>query len=395
MFEKSRSIELCPQRAYTDACLSMFKRIKFCREGGFLVCENDYENFTVRHIDPEGAELNRWTVYVPNGLISDYQYIGGVFYMSFVNIIGEYDETYTVYKSGEDNGMTQVFSASRESYQHDMDYFRLFEYRGECRLLLIRHNRVHLYSVGNPVREINVLEGQKWYISNGYVVCAMGRDWEIYDSSLELITTFKFEEEVDWLDVETSKDGQTIAMATNNSATEIGGLFIYDRQKDDFELHYQRYGFYDIALCSGRVWGTVGSIYSGVGGLMIFDKTASLKFAHLRDETEGDTLRAYHPYPLVYQSAAIEEISDNKVLILDYEKAIITDITCRSLQELKHPGYDCFIMSENAKTVAVLNLENRLLGGQPETEYNASIDIYAWDPAHKRGRVVDLTSFRK
>lgn len=394
MFTKSGHIELGLRRASADSCLPRFRRIKFCRDG-FLLCENDHENFTVRYLDSSFLEVNSWTVYQPNGVISDYHYIGGALYVSFVNIAGEYDETYSVYKSGEDGKMAQVFSAPRESYQHDMEYFRLFEYRGECRLLLIRHNRVHLYSIGNPVRDINVLEGQKWYISNEHTVCAMGRDWELYDSSLELVTTFKFDEEADWLDVKTSKNGQLIALATNNSATEIGGLLVYDRQKDDFEIHYQRYGFYGIALCSGRVWGTIGSIYSGIGGLMIFDKNASLKFAHVRDETEADTLRAYLPSPIIHQSFAIEEISDNKVLILDYEKAVITDITCRPIQEIKHHGYDCFAISDDAKTLAILNIENRLYGGQPETEYNTFIDVYTWDSANNMGKVVDLTSFRK
>ena len=394
MFKKNSTIELKPQRAYTDACMSSFKRIKFCDDNGFLVCENNYDNFIIRHLDVSGNEIRKWTAEASNGLISDYLYISNTLYISFVNVINEYEEFYTVYRSDTNGDMVQAFSCQRESYQHDMNYFSLFEHQGECRLLLIRHNRVHLYSVGSYVREINVIEGQKWYLSNTYAICSIGRDWEIYNSSLDLITAFKFDEEVDWLEV-ISPDNKLFLMATNNSATEIGGLFIYDSSKDSFDIHYQRYGFYNAGICHGRIWATVGSMYSGIGGLMIFDKSAVLKFAHLRDENEGNTIRAYNPTPIVYQSSYIGELPDSKVMILDYEKAIVTDVTCRLLQEIKHNGYDCVALSRDAKNIAVLNLENRLLGGDPELEYNSSIDIYTWDSATQKGSVIDLTSYRK
>ena len=395
MFKKSVSIELKPQRAYSDACLSMFKRVKFCGNG-FLVCENDYENFTIHYIDyPTGKEINKWTVSVTNGLISDYICVNGNLYVSFINVINEYDEIFAIYRSDDKGDMVQVFSCHRESYQHDMNYYSLFESNGECRLLLIRHNRVHLYSIGSYVREINVLEGQKWYISNNYSICSIGRDWEIYNPELELITSFKFDEDVDWLEVASLDKDKLIAVATNNSATEIGGLFVYDKQRDNYDIHYQRYGFYGASICHGKIWATVSSIYSGIGGLMIFDKSACLKFAHLRDEDEGNAIRGYNPAPIVYQSSCISELHDNKVAILDYERIIVSDITCRPLQEIKHQGYDCVAISNDAKTIVILELQNRLLGGQPEVEYNSSLNIYTWDSVLQKGSVVDLNTFRK
>lgn len=394
MFDKTHSILLKPICAYTDACSSMLKRIKFHSDGSLLILENTFNSFTVYNIGLDGSVIRSWSIMEHNGLLIDYAYIGGNMYIYFLSSESEYEEILTLYKSSGGEFET-LASLKRESYQHDMDFFFMFESGGECRLMLIRHNRLHLYRVSDELEEISVLEGRKWIISGGFAVNISGKEWDLYDSSLSLIHSFKFEEDIDWAGVVSSKDKSVIAMATDNAASEIGGLYIYDRSSDTHKIHYQRYGFFNIGIACGKVWTSVVSMYSDIGGLMIFDKSASLKFAHLRDETEGNNIRAYQPSPIIYQALSIDELPDGKALISDNGKIAVTDITCRVLQEFGHSGYDCFILSKDMKRIAFLNIVNRLYGGNPEEKYEVSIDVYSWNSKKNKARVVDLTSFRK
>lgn len=390
LFNKQKTVKIQSISCCYDTCVSSLKRIKFLEDNSLLLLENTYDSFTIHHIDSNGSEIKKWSIFDTDGILMEYIYIDNIMYVCFLSSVSEYEEELRIYRStgGE---FELVDAVERESYQHDMDFFSLFSFGKECRLMLIRHNRVHLYSVSDCLTEISVIEGRKWVICGEYAINIVNDDWEIYNSLFDLEYEFRFKSDIDWIDLSFSSDKSIMAVAANNSESDISALLIYDKKTDMYSVHYQKYCFYSLAVVANKVWTTVISNVSGVGGIMIFDKSASLKFAHLRDEDEA---KAYNPKPLTYQAYKIHELMDNNILMSSFDNLIVTDITCKVLQEIEYDGVDTYCLSDTLDMLVLLKLNNLSDSNEVNENFEAEIEYYTWNDEEKDGgKVIDLTPY--
>lgn len=390
LFNKQKTVKIQSISCCYDTCVSSLKRIKFLEDNSLLLLENTYDSFTIHHIDNNGSEIKKWSIFDTDGILMEYIYIDNIMYVCFLSSVSEYEEELRIYRStgGE---FELVDAVERESYQHDMDFFSLFSFGKECRLMLIRHNRVHLYSVSDCLTEISVIEGRKWVICGEYAINIINDDWEIYNSLFDLEYEFRFKSDIDWIDLSFSSDKSIMAVAANNSESDISALLIYDKKTDMYSVHYQKYCFYSLAVVANKVWTTVISNVSGVGGIMIFDKSASLKFAHLRDEDEA---KAYNPKPLTYQAYKIHELMDNNILMSSFDNLIVTDITCKVLQEIEYDGVDTYCLSDTLDMLVLLKLNNLSDSNEVNENFEAEIEYYTWNDEKKDGgKVIDLTPY--
>lgn len=415
MFEKLTSFKLDNLSAFSDTCSPVLKRIKFINNNSFIILENTFNLFTFHYMNLNGELIKKWEFEFDEDMLLDYIYIDGRLYLVFISQFSQYEESIDFYCSNN-NDFEWIGSIQKESYLHDMDFFHIFNKNDKIRFLIIRHNRIHLYTVDKEndksvisidddydinttlyhLNEIAVLEGSKWVISNGYAVNIKGRHWEIYNTDLELICSFEFTDDlIDWLGVAVSDDGSMIAVATDCSEEEKGGLAVYHKNNEQVYTHFQRYGFFSIGIAAGRIWGTIASSFSDIGGLMIFDKEANLKYALLKDEEEGDSLRAYNPSPVIYQALSFDSLPDNKLLIISESNVFITDISCRNIQDLPAEPYECIDLSQDKTKLIMISYTNRLYGGNPEQKYSAEILVYKWSAKHAPASIVDLKSYRK
>lgn len=362
----------------------------------------------------DGKIIKKWEYEFEEDMLLDYAYIDDRLYLVFLSQFSQYEEILDFYCSNDDE-FEWVGSMQKESYMHDMDFLHIFNKNNKIRFLVIRHNRLHLYSIDKEnnnssitidddyeihaslyhLNEIAVLEGTKWIISNGYAVNIKGKFWEIYNTDLELLCSFEFTDEyIDWLSVSVSDDGNMIAVSTDYSEEEKGAIAVYNKKSGQVYTHFQRYGFFSTGIAAGRVWASVASSFSNIGGLMIFDKEANLKYAVLKDE-ENDSIKAYNPSPIVYQALSFESLSDNKVLIITDNSVFLTDLSCRNIQDLPAEPYECIDLSEDKSKLIMISYTNRLYGGNPDQKYSAEVIIYQWSSKHTPASIVDLKSYRK
>ena len=258
----------------------------------------------------DGEVIHKWEFEFEEDMLLDYIYIDGRLYLVFISQFSQYEESIDFYCSNNED-FEWIGSMQKESYMHDMDFLHIFNKNNKVRFLIIRHNRLHLYTMDEEnnnssitidddyeiytnlyhLNEIAVLEGSKWVISNGYAVNIKGKLWEIYNTDLELVCSFEFTDDlIDWLGIAVSDDGSLIAAATDCSEEEKGALAVYNNKTGQVHTHFQRYGFFSTGIAAGRVWATIASSFSDIGGLMIFDKEANLKYASLKDEESFSAL---------------------------------------------------------------------------------------------------------
>lgn len=390
LFNKQKTVKIQSLSYCYDTCVLSLKRIKILEDNTLLILENTYDSFTIHHFDSNGLEINKWSITDIDGVLMDYLYIDGRIYMCFLSSISEYEEELMIYRS-EGSEFELVDSVERESYQHDMIFFSMFSFGKECRLMLIRHNRVHLYNVSDCLEEISVIEGVKWVICGEYAVNIMDENWEVYNSRFDLEYEFNFKSNIDWVELSFSRDKSIMAITANNTESDISALLVYDKQSGSHQVHYQKYCYYSSNVVANKVWTTILSNSSGVGGLMIFDKSASLKFAHLRDENE---VKGYNPKPLVYQAYKIHELLDNKVLMSSFDNLIITDITCNEIQAIEYDGIDTYCLSDKADSLVLLRLSKPEDTEEVAGIYEAEIEYYTWDAdKNDKAHVIDLTPY--
>ena len=375
MFEKLTSFKLENLSAFSDTCSSVLKRIKFVDSSSFIILENTFNIFTFHHMTLDGELIKKWEFEFEEDMLLDYIYIDARLYLVFISQYSQYEESIDFYCSSDEE-FEWIGSMQKESYMHDMDFLHIFNKNNKVRFLIIRHNRLHLYTVDEEdnnssitidddyeihtnlyhLNEIAVLEGSKWIISNGYAVNIKGKLWEIYNTDLELVCSFEFTDDlIDWLGISVSDDGSLIAAATDCSEEEKGALAVYNKKTEQVYTHYQRYGFFSTGIAAGRVWATIASSFSDIGGLMIFDKEANLKYAVLKDEEEGESLRAYNPSPVIYQALSFESLPDNKVLIITDNSVFLTDLTCRNIQDLPAEPYECIDLSKDKSKLIMIS----------------------------------------
>lgn len=415
MFEKLTSFKLDNLSAFSDTCSSVLKRIKFVDSNSFIILENTFNIFTFYHMNLDGEVIHKWEFEFEEDMLLDYIYIDGRLYLVFISQFSQYEESIDFYCSNNED-FEWIGSMQKESYMHDMDFLHIFNKNNKVRFLIIRHNRLHLYTMDEEnnnssitidddyeiytnlyhLNEIAVLEGSKWVISNGYAVNIKGKLWEIYNTDLELVCSFEFTDDlIDWLGIAVSDDGSLIAAATDCSEEEKGALAVYNKKTGQVHTHFQRYGFFSTGIAAGRVWATIASSFSDIGGLMIFDKEANLKYASLKDEEEGESLRAYNPSPIIYQALSFEGLPDNKVLIITDNSVFLTDLSCRNIQDLPAEPYECIDLSKDKSKLIMISYVNRLYGGNPDQKYSAEVVIYKWSAKHTPASIVDLKSYRK
>lgn len=390
LFSRQKTVKIQSLSYCYESCALSLKRIKILKDNTILIIENTYDSFTIHHFDNNGSEINKWSITDTDGILMDYLYINGIMYLCFISSVSEYEEELRIYRSNGSE-FELVDAVERESYQHDMVFFSLFGFGKECRLMLIRHNRVHLYNVSDCLEEISVIEGVKWIICGEYAINVVNDEWEIYNSLFDLEYSFRFKSDIDWVDLSFSSDKSIMAAAANNSESDISALLIYDKKSDTYSVHYQKYCFYSLGVVANKIWTTVVSNISGLGGLMIFDKSASLKFAHLRDESE---MKTYNPEPLIYQAYKIHELMDNKVLMSSFENLIVTDITCKVLQIIDYDGVDTYSLSDTSDSLVLLKLNKLDVKDEVVENYEAEIEFYQWGNEDKDGgKVIDLTPY--
>ncbi|MDT3693621.1 MAG: hypothetical protein ROM03_04350 [Mucispirillum sp.] len=415
MFEKLTSFKLDNLSAFSDTCSSVLKRIKFVDSNSFIILENTFNIFTFYHMNLDGEVIHKWEFEFEEDMLLDYIYIDGRLYLVFISQYSQYEESIDFYCSNNED-FEWIGSMQKESYMHDMDFLHIFNKNNKVRFLIIRHNRLHLYTMDEEnnnssitidddyeihtnlyhLIEIAVLEGSKWVISNGYAVNIKGKLWEIYNTDLELVCSFEFTDDlIDWLGIAVSDDGSLIAAATDCSEEEKGALAVYNKKTGQVHTHFQRYGFFSTGIAAGRVWATIASSFSDIGGLMIFDKEANLKYASLKDEEEGESLRAYNPSPIIYQALSFEGLPDYKVLIITDNSVFLTDLSCRNIQDLPAEPYECIDLSKDKSKLIMISYVNRLYGGNPDQKYSAEVVVYKWSAKHTPASIVDLKSYRK
>jgi len=402
LFEKLKAIQHHKIKAYSENCSIGLKRIKLLDDGGYIILENDHIDATIYHFNEDGIEQKRYIFNdcIDGKSIIDYYYLEGKVYLLIGLFLSEYDEALEILRSDSEK-VINVTSIVRESYQHDMDYFSFFIEDQQLYLFLIRHNRVHKYHITDKMTEINYVQCSssfRWFLSSTYALAidVDGRcEWELYDPNLELIGSFEHDEKVDWIDIVASEDKEIIAITTNDIWDESSSLIVFDKQSKQFKVHYQRYEFYTTAVIGGRVWTTVTGRYSGVDGLMIFDRKAALKFSILRDKIDSDKIRAFQLFPLAYECVGIEELPENKVMLIEQEQAIITDITYRELGNITFSAYDMLALSDDKHKLAVLDLIGRSHADDYNVEYTVKVDLYSWNKSAKTAEVIDLGAFRR
>lgn len=413
MFDNINSFKLDNLSAFSDNCSPVLKRIKFINNNSFIILENTFDLFIFHHISIDGKTLNKWEVNIDDDMLLDYIFIDNKLYLVFISQLSQYEEIINFY-CVENDSFEWAGSMQKECFMHDMDFMHIFNKNNQIRILIIRHNRLHLYTIEKndntvvfndtydienlryQLTEIAVVEGSKWIISNGYAVNIKGKYWEIYNVDLELTADFEFTDDlIDWLGISVSDDGSLIAIATDYSEEERGGLAVFNKKTDQIFTHFQHYGFFSLGIACGRIWTTVVSALSNIGGLMIFDKEANLKYALLKDEEEGGSLRAYNPSPIVYQALSIENLQDNKALLITEENIFITDLSCRILQEIPYTPYDCIALSQDKSKIITVSYKNRLYGGNPDQKYSTEISVYKWSSKQITASIVDLKSYRK
>ena len=414
MFEKLTSFKLNNLSAFSDTCSAVLKRIKFVDSISFIILENTFNFFTFYHMSLGGEMIKKWEFEFEEDMLLDYIYIDGRLSLVFISQFSQSEEIIDFYCSSDDE-FEWIGSMHKESYMHDMDFLHIFNKNNKVRFLIIRHNRLHLYTVDEEdnnssitiddceihtnlhhLDEIAVLEGNKWIISNGYAVNIKGKFWEIYNTDLELVCSFEFTDDlIDWLGIAVSDDGLLITAATDCSEEEKGAIAVYNKKTEKVYTHFQRYGFFSTGIAAGRVWATIASSFSDIGGLMIFDKEANLKYAVLKDEEECDNRRVYNPSPIIYQALCFESLPDNKVLVITDKSVFLTDLTCRNIQDLPAEPYECIDLSKDKSKLIMISYTNRLYGGNPDQKYSAEVVVYKWSVKHTSASIVDLKSYRK
>lgn len=407
MFELKSSFNIGNISSFSDGYSSSLKLVKFLDDNTIIIVENTSDSYYFYKISINGDILYKWEYNSEEDVLLDYIYLNDTLYIAMYIQFSSYEEQVVLYKS-YGNSFDFIASFPRASYLHDMDYFYMFNKNNQLRMLVIRHTRLYLYTIdeNNPFVEqgltdgyeqfieLAYLEGYRWIINNGYAINIKDDVWELYDTNLKLIKSFNFDSSIiDWLGISLSNDGSIIAIACDSSDSDKGLLCVYDVVNDEISTHTQRYGYFSVGIINNKVYTSIVSSKTDIGGIMIFDKKANLKYAHIKDEKEANP-RQYNPSPLFYQALAIEELRNGKGLISTENKFYITDLSCRIIQEIQFVPYECFSVNSKRNRLALLIIDGKKHESIHEKKYNANIEIYEWSSKENKANILDLKAFR-
>lgn len=407
MFELKSSFNIGNISSFSDGYSSSLKLVKFLDDNTIIIVENTSDSYYFYKISINGDILYKWEYNSEEDVLLDYIYLNDTLYIAMYIQFSSYEEQIVLYKS-EGNSFIFIASFPRASYMHDMDYFYMFNKNNQLRMLVIRHTRLYLYTIdeNNPFVEqgltdgyeqfieLAYLEGYRWIINNGYAINIKDDVWELYDTNLKLIKSFNFDSSIiDWLGISSNLDSSVIAIACDSSDSDKGLLCVYDVVNDEISTHTQRYGYFSVGIINNKVYTSIVSSKTDIGGIMIFDKKANLKYAHIKDEKEANP-RQYNPSPLFYQALAIEELRDGKGLISTENKFYITDLSCRIIQEMQFVPYECFSVNSKRNRLALLIIDGKKHESIHEKKYNANIEIYEWSSKENKANILDLKAFR-
>lgn len=404
MFEYIQSIDFGKSSFNLDNSSSL-KLIKFIdnKNISFVVCNQD--SYTFYKVGIEGDILLKYEYNSIEDYLVDYIFIDDTLYIAMSLEYAPFDEDVIIYRISN-NQVSFAASFPRSFYQHDMDYFHMFNKNNQLRLLVIRHTRLYLYTIDESLIdseqqylregyeyliELAFLDGYKWILNHGYAVNIKDEVWEIYDTDLKLIKSFPFvNENIDWLGITESLDNSFIALACDNADKERGLLCIYDIKNDIISTHTQRYGYYSVGIIDNKIVTSIVSAYSDIGGIMVYDKDTCLTYAHIRDEKEAS--RHFSSTPLFYQALAIEELPEGKGLVSTENRLFITDLSCRVTQELPFVPYENYALSQDKTQLALLVIENKK--NNLTFEQNLHIDFFKWTNKLNKANILNIQSFR-
>lgn len=385
---------------------SSLKLIKFIDDKHISFMVNNQDSYVFYKVAISGEIVCKYEYNSIEDYILDYIFIGDNLYIAMCLEYAAFDEDVVLYKI-DNKQVYFLASFPRSFYQHDMDYFYMFNKNNQLRLLIIRHTRLYLYTVDETIVdadqqylregydyliELAFLDGSRWILNHDYAVNIKDDVWEIYNTDLSLITSFIFSNDnIDWMGITKSMDGSILALACDNADKEKGLLCIYDIKNNAISTHTQKYGYYSVGIIDSKIFTSLVSAYSDIGGIMVFDKDAALKYAHIKDEKEG-VGKHFNPSPVFYQALAIEELRDNKGLISTENKLFITDLTCRVIQELPFVPYENYALSDDKNYLALLIVENKK--NDLTFERNLHIDFYKWTPKLNKANILTIQDFR-
>lgn len=404
MFEFIKSVDFGKISFSMDSSSSL-KLIKYIDNKNISFVVNNHDNYVFYKITDDGEVLCKYEYNSIEDYLLDYIFIDDTLYIAMCLEYAPFDEDVVIYKI-KDNQVSFAASFPRSFYHHDMDYFYMFNKNNQLRLLIIRHTRLYLYTIDESLIdleqqylregyeyliELAFLDGFKWMLNHDYAVNIKDNTWEIYNTDLRLIKSFTFSNDIiDWLGITESMDNSFIALACDSADKDKGLLCIYDIKNDTISTHTQRYGYYSVGIIDNKVFTSIVSASSDIGGIMIFDKDTSLKYAHIRDEKE--TSKYYSPFPVFYQALAIDELCEGKGLISTENKLFVTDLSCRIIQELPYVPYENYAISSDKTQLALLVIENKK--NDLTFEQNLHIDFFKWTHKLSKANILNIQSFR-
>ncbi len=369
LFTNFNSYKLGKYNICFDSISDTLKRIKFIDNNTFLLATNSKENFTFLKVELSGNVLMEYSFSISYVVLMDYIYIDGCIYAAFLSQLEEFDENISIYKINEDNAaLMTIFT--RTSYMHDMDYFYMFNKDNQLRMMIIRNTRLYLYTLENSkgiendpffvedyenTIELAYLDGYKWIISGDYAFNIVDNKWEIYDRNLELVKSFDFENcHIEWLGTSVVNH-HILAAAADCSTSDKGLLFIYNFDTQEIYTHTQKFGFYSIGIINNKIITSIVSAYSGIGGIMVFDTKAALKYAHIKDEEERD-IKSLNT-PIFYQALSIDELYNGKGLIVTEKNISVLDVDKNKYDIISSEPYNHACLSIDKKTLVTVCFE--------------------------------------
>ncbi len=410
MFNNHNMYNIGENFADSDSIISSLKRVQFIDNNTFLLLTNSDSDYIFTKMNINGKVLSQYKINLFDEILVSYIYIDNAVYAAFYIQYEEFEEQITIYKITENNFVC-VASFPRMSYLHDLDYFYMFNKDNKLRLLIIRHTRLYLYGIQsgnieennplifddyNDLVELSYLDGYKWYINNGIAININNNTWEMYNTDLKQINSFEFSDSnIDWLGITKSKDNSLIAVAADCANDNMGLLCIYNYNTNTISTHIQNYGFYSAGIIKDKIITSIISTFSGIGGIMVFNNKAQLKYAHIKDE-EDDKFFALSNNPVFYQAMSIKELCNGYALISVEENTYAFDFINNYTYSISNEPYECLELNSNRNIMIELVFENRKNNFESDRKYNTFINVYDFSKKdNNKADIVNIKSYRK
>ncbi len=369
-------------------------KIEFMSDDSFLLLKDGKKLSSVILYNIDGTKQKEWKILsnepldIVNKLIIDDE-----LYLLCSQELSEIDQLLILFKSQNDGTMKPIITFPRENYRHNMAYYKLIDVNGECRFLLIRHNRIHMFSVGEKLTEIEVMYGDKWFISDYHVINVTRDEWEVYNLSFDLITTISnVKGDYSWVSTSMSEDGNIIAIVADNPLSldddARSCVCIYDKVTSVSNIRYLDYNCFAVAVCGEKVWVSVGhDNFLNFGGISIYDRAGYLEYSQISDGRAHGKQNAFYPEPISSQADYISEINNNAVILVNQKMITISDFYTNKIQEL---DYDTYAITDDKKKLAVMMFYDY---ETKETGISAKIEVFEWDMNSQRSNIVDIASY--